>query len=286
MNRTPDFEDRVKEQKYFLDLLSFVLVLLIGIYDYWAGSEISATLFYLLPILISSWFGKKWSGYITALISSLAYVASYWHLHEYITISLFVWNIFLRIVIFSFFVYFITQIRKKVVDLNLDNVLSPRVDQLTRILNSRGFYEILEVEIKRLERYKKPVAIVYMDVNNFKAINDNFGNTGGDHLLFSFAQTMKRHIRTSDVMARIGGDEFVFLLPEADMEGLKAFVTKIQDLLENMAEQKEWPVTFSFGATLFMKAPDTVDEMTAIPEEQMRLAKKQDKNSTRYSVYE
>jgi len=286
MNQIFDFEKHLKEGRHFLDILSIVLVVLIGIYDYWVGSEISVTLFYLLPILISSWFGKKWSGYIVALISSAAYVFSCWHIHEYITFSLLFWNISLRMVIFFFFVYFITQIRKKVIELNLDNVLSPRIDQLTRILNGRSLYEIMEIEAKRLERYKKPVAIVYMDIDDLKSINNSFGNTTGDHLLFTLAKAMKNNIRTSDVLARIGGDEFVFLLPETGMEGVQAFVAKMQNLLSRVTDENRWPVTFSFGATLFLKAPDSFDKMIRIPEEQMHLAKVPGNNSVRYSVYE
>jgi len=286
MNQLSNLEHYLRKETYFLEVLSVALVVLIGFYDYWVGSEVSVTLFYLLPILISAWFGKKWSGYGIALASVAACAIANWHFQEYLSVGLLFWNIAMRTVIFLFFAYFIIQIKRKVLELNLDSALAPRIDPLTKIFNSRTFYEIVETEMKKLQRYKRPIAIAYMDINNFKTINNTFGNTTGDHLLFTVAQEMSKNIRASDVIARIGGDEFVFLMPEAEINGVRVFVAKIQGILAKTAEENGWPVTFSFGATLFLKPPYNVNEMIKIPEDQMRLAKNAENNSAQYSVYE
>ncbi len=286
MNRLSSLEHYLKKETFFLEVLSAVLVVLIGLYDYWVGSEVPVTLFYLLPILISAWFGRKWSGYGIALVSIAACAIANWRFHEYVSVGLLFWNIAMKTVIFLFFAYFIIQIKGKVSELNLDNALSPRIDPLTKIFNSRTFYEIVEVEMKKLQRYKRPIAIAYMDINNFKTINNSFGNTTGDRVLFTIAQEIRRNVRISDIIARIGGDEFVFLMPEAEINGVKVFVAKIQGILAKTAEENGWPIAFSFGATLFLKPTDTVNEMIKIPEDQMRLAKTAENNSAQYSVYE
>lgn len=122
-----------------------------------------------------------------------------------------------------------------------------RTDHKTGIANDRRFFELAASEMKRAHRFNRPLTVSYMDIDNFKAINDSFGHREGDLLLKGVAQTVESCIRSFDLVARLGGDEFVLLLPETDSEAARAVFIKIREQLRGLVAKRGWPVTFSFG---------------------------------------
>jgi diguanylate cyclase (GGDEF)-like protein len=87
-----------------------------------------------------------------------------------------------------------------------------RTDSLTGVSNARAFFEVAAVELARARRYQRPFTIAYLDLDNFKQVNDRFGHEVGDDLLQIVARTLREGSRASDFVARMGGDEFVVLL--------------------------------------------------------------------------
>ncbi|HUH04302.1 MAG TPA: diguanylate cyclase [Kofleriaceae bacterium] len=90
------------------------------------------------------------------------------------------------------------------------------LDELTGVLNRRGLMRALEREINRCQRSAQPLAVLLVDVDRFKAINDTFGHLTGDHVLAALAQTLAEAVRACDLVGRLGGDEFLVVLPDAD----------------------------------------------------------------------
>jgi diguanylate cyclase (GGDEF)-like protein/PAS domain S-box-containing protein len=154
-----------------------------------------------------------------------------------------------------------------------------RVDFLTGILNRRGFYEIAGTESQRSRRYKRPLSLVYVDLDNFKAVNDSLGHESGDELLVHVAATIQSAVRGTDVVARLGGDEFSVLLPETDQENGMVVVEKVRKQLLEAMQERNWPVTFSVGVTSFRSAPESVDEMIREADRVMYSVKLKGKNS-------
>ena len=99
---------------------------------------------------------------------------------------------------------------------------SSRSDPLTGVANSRVFLELLKREIARARRYKRPLTLAYLDLDNFKSVNDILGHAMGDKVLQTVVSTVNANIRVTDVVGRLGGDEFVLLLPETDMQGARS----------------------------------------------------------------
>jgi diguanylate cyclase (GGDEF)-like protein len=109
-------------------------------------------------------------------------------------------------------------------------------DQLTGLTTRKYFFEeILRKELKRAERSKKSVAVLLLDLNNFKTINDTYGHKAGDELLKKFSKIIKESIRESDIAVRLGGDEILLFLPETDEEGAKRVLERIQKNLEKIS---------------------------------------------------
>ena len=103
-----------------------------------------------------------------------------------------------------------------------------RTDALTGLGNRVAWTDALEVEATRRARYGRPVVVMTVDVDGLKRANDRFGHVGGDELLTAAASILRSNLRDSDVVARIGGDEFGILLPETEPDAMPGLVARIQ----------------------------------------------------------
>ena len=102
-------------------------------------------------------------------------------------------------------------------------------DTLTGLYNRRKLEQTLSIEMERAERYNRPLAMVMLDLDNMKAINDNHGHPAGDEVLLIVADAIRKHIRRVDVAARYGGDEFIVILPEAEWKEAEAVASRVVD---------------------------------------------------------
>jgi diguanylate cyclase (GGDEF)-like protein len=120
------------------------------------------------------------------------------------------------------------------------------VDPLTGLYNRRFAEQRLAAEVARSERKGHPLSVLTLDLNNFKQINDTYGHPAGDHVLLEFATRLNSVVRGSDLAVRLGGDEFLVLLPECTWEQLQLVLVRLGSLEVNWQGQKI-PVTFSAG---------------------------------------
>ncbi len=120
-------------------------------------------------------------------------------------------------------------------------------DSLTGLANSRAFYEHLQHEINRLRRDLHPFCIAYVDLDNFKPLNDLFGHHAGDEALSTVAAEMRHQLRATDIPARLGGDEFAILLSDTNLDGARGALEKLRHSMLLCMRKKEWPITFSIG---------------------------------------
>ena len=110
----------------------------------------------------------------------------------------------------------------------LDLVRLSTTDALTGLLNRRAFFEALERERRRAERYGQPLSLAILDLDHFKSVNDEHGHAAGDRVLSATGRLVQQMLRSSDVGGRIGGEEFAFILPATDGDGAIAFAEKIR----------------------------------------------------------
>jgi diguanylate cyclase (GGDEF)-like protein len=252
---------------------------LVGLLDYWTGAELNFSIFYLLPISFAAWFFGLWLGLLSALVAAVLIVVlntSLGSAHLVPTVA----NALFNLLLFIFLVFIIGEVRGLY---ERERVFS-RHDFLTTLPNARAFYEILTLEKNRARRFGRPLTLAYIDLDNFKQMNDRFGHPQGDLLLAAVAQAMQNSIRETDIVARLGGDEFVLLLPETAEEAARVVLAKLQSALMALMGEQQWPVTFSIGAVTFLTAPDSAEEMIQKADQLMYNVKQSGKNRVEQRV--
>jgi diguanylate cyclase (GGDEF)-like protein len=150
-------------------------------------------------------------------------------------------------------------------------------DQLTNVLNARAFADRLTEELDRNRRYPRPLALLYMDLDNFKIINDTHGHQTGDAVLRLVADAMRSSVRHSDIVGRLGGDEFAVLMPETDAPladaAAKRLVANLRDVFKGTPN-----VTASLGVVSCTATDASTDDLLRRADQAMYDAKKQGKD--------
>jgi diguanylate cyclase (GGDEF)-like protein len=251
---------------------AFLLVAVQSLINYAAGPDFSFVLFYLLPVTVVAWLVGRRAGYAVALACAVGYF-----LTEYLStrfdgrehVALF--NALARLCVFLLVAHFVNAFRRS---LEHERELA-RTDELTGATNRRSFFEAARGEINRARRHRHPFTVAYIDVDDFKWLNDRHGHAAGDALLRDAARAIKRTVREVDLVARLGGDEFVILLPETGEAAARAVVSRVRESLNQVAARR---VTFSIGVVTWATPPRTVDTMVRQADAAMYEVKRTGKN--------
>jgi len=247
-----------KQPRLLLIVMGLILISATTIIGYFTGADLSFLLFYLISIYFFVWFTTRRLGVIASVICAGVWVAeNVIYKTQIYSANISYLNMSIELVFF-FLVTYLLCVLKEAMDINEE--LS-RTDALTGAMNRGAFYDIAGREVARLGRYMRPFTAAYVDIDNFKVINYRFGHNLGDKLLCCVADTMRKNLRKMDLVARFGGDEFTILLPETGAEAAQVVLSRIRNVLLNIMEKNEWPVTFTFGTVTFLKAPSSVEEM-------------------------
>jgi len=182
-----------------------------------------------------------------------------------------------------------TQIMVNLAELNesrktLDHLA--RHDTLTGLPNRRMFYDRLEHAIAISRRSGKKLAVLFVDIDRFKEINDSFGHAAGDRVLVNVATLLKSAVRESDTVARLGGDEYVILLDMIDNpRHVKTFVHKLHDLFQNamQIDGRDLQVHASIGAAIFPGDGKDADELMQYSDQAMYNSKKVGGNTSGFN---
>ena len=136
-----------------------------------------------------------------------------------------------------------------------------RIDELTGLYNRRAFYEHGKVLTNNCQRNRDELAMILMDIDNFKMINDKYGHAAGDTVLKEIGKILLKRLRKSDVFARIGGEEFGMLLPLTTVNKAVQLAEELRQVIEATTitfEDEKFTVTASFGVTSDVSDMDTL----------------------------
>ena len=271
-----------KISRPFALITGIALIAAIGVLDYLTGYDYSFSVFYVLPIALITWIISQRLGLAASLISAVAWLIADMASRPPYTQSLIpVWNTLIRLSFFVIITLLLAALKRA---LQRESELS-RIDYLTGAVNSRFFYTLIQMEMDRFRRYPHPFTLAYIDLDNFKTVNDQFGHAVGDQVLCSVVSSIKNSMRNTDTIARLGGDEFALLLPETNQDAASVAFTKFQNNLVELMRQNKWPITVSIGILTCEANMDSPDELLKIADELMYSVKRNGKNALKFSTY-
>lgn len=189
-------------------------------------------LFFVVPVLVVSWFLGSRFGYAVALLAAVEwFLADRLLAGEAASLLPLLFNTVVRLAILIGSAWLVGSIRNVLVR---ESRLA-REDALTRLPNRREFHDRGRQAFAQAQRQKAPFTAVFIDLDRFKEVNDTLGHETGDRLLKVVADVIRDHVRASDVPGRLGGDEFALLLPNMKTDAVQAYVDKLRrNLLEAM----------------------------------------------------
>ncbi len=269
-----------RRSRFFLALTAiFGLVFVSGL-RYFAPTELHITFLFLLPISFATWFLSPTVGWLFVVAATSVLLFFDIGHPESARRGILLSNALMNLGIFSAVVFIFSEVRALYArerELSLN-------DPLTGLLNHRAFVDTVTTENRRLQRHPNSLTLAYIDLDNFKRVNDQHGHSAGDALLKSIAHMMTSTVRSTDFVARLGGDEFAILLPDTNSEAARSVMAKLRERLLQHLQEKKYAVTLSIGVVTFETMHDSPSAMIYMADETMYAVKQKGKNGVEYRV--
>ena len=250
--------------------------LVVSALDYLTGLEVSFSIFYMAPIALAAWYGGgRRLGVLLCILSACLWLSvDVVSGHVYAQRPIVFWNAGVRFGFFISISLLISVLRRK---LDTESRMA-RTDSLTGLANNRAVRDSADAVFELCRRLQLPVTVAFIDLDDFKMVNDTYGHAEGDRALIVVGSVLRGCLRKADIVGRIGGDEFVFILPNTGSEPGRAVVRKVHERLRDAARTHGWSLGFSLGVSIFAQAPSSEVDPIQIADQLLYRAKGQGKN--------
>ena len=243
---------------WFVGFMATAIIIALGGIDYLNGPDVVVSMLYLVPLSAAGWrMGLPFSGALCVLTTFIWAASDILSGAMYSTAVIPLWNFAARLGVFLLIVVLLARLR----DALASQTWLASVDSLTQVSNPRSFGEAAEAAMDGARGRQRPISVAYIDLDDFKAVNDTLGHSGGDHVLRVVAEALIARTRATDVVARLGGDEFAILLPDTASSEAQAMMTGLIARLEQALQGLAVPVTFSAGVATFLVVPGSMDAL-------------------------
>lgn len=234
-------------------------VALVGLLDASTGTELRIFPFYYLPIALGSQKVSARAGLSLALLSTASWALAMGFGGSSWSLEVFLFNTLTQMVSFGVVATLVANVARH---LETERDLN-RTDGLTSLPNRRAFYEVAEVLLAASRRSGHPVTVAYIDLDNFKKVNDERGHGQGDAALITAADAIRGAARAGDLAARLGGDEFAVIFTNTGPAAAQTALERLGETLAAAMKERQWPITASIGAISFLRASATVEQAVA-----------------------
>ncbi len=238
-------------------MIAAVLLVLMAVIDIGTGREVSFAVFYLVPVSFASALISRRTGVLFAVLSAVA--GGYLEVTagpDYSAAWIPYWNSIVRLTFFLLVNELIHQLRQA----HIRQQALACQDALTGIANRRLFTEYVQRAVFMSERNGRPFTVAFLDLDQFKQVNDRFGHSEGDTVIRTAASLMEKGLRPTDLVARLGGDEFGILMTDTDVEQARVVLERVVgSIRDDIAER--WGVGVTVGAVTFFDPPADVDQI-------------------------
>ena len=259
--------------------VSVITAALVGVCDYLTGDDLALSFFYMLPVILATRSVGLAMGIMLAIACAALYPTTDALSGARIEPSLAFWNFSVRGATLVTVALLVNRLEMALAhELEL-----ARTDPLTQVPNLRSFRELAERELARAQRNKSPLTLVFMDLDNFKVVNDELGHGKGDELLQSVGKLLRAETRTTDLVGRLGGDEFALLMPDTDQTTAGIVIDRVRDGLARELRDANLPaeVSFSIGMVTSATPGDSLDALILVADQLMYSAKRAGKNQVK-----
>ena len=269
---------RLSLSPHLITLISSLGILAIGYLDYVTGSEIRIFPLYFIPLAFASWHLQRSVASCLALWAAGVWIMSLVLEHHHFSHwTIWIINFCTQAIAFELLAILVSHLRTA---LQKEQFLSQR-DPLTGLFNRRMFLEQAGGLLRFSIRYQHPICAVYVDLDNFKQANDSKGHAFGDRVLCEVADILRNNLRDTDIVARMGGDEFALLLPYISEPQTRVVIQKLRERFTEAPLLQMGKVTASIGAVHFAKPPADVEHMLKAADALMYQVKKSGRNDVR-----
>jgi diguanylate cyclase (GGDEF)-like protein len=258
-----------------------VFTLLIGLYDYLTHEQAAVSVLYFPLISIACWVVGFRSAITLSLLACLLWILDDLAMPNRPWPKAFkYWQTAMNFLVYVAFAYMLAKLKTT---MQWQHRIS-RSDELTGLSNRVALFDDGRRDLVRCRRNGRPLTAVFIDLDEFKQVNDLYGHAEGDKVLRTAANCLRLNTRESDLTARIGGDEFVVLAPEMSYEAAQRYAERLQRCFLAEMSRQGWPVTVSLGVATFNSPPGTVDELVKEADALMYAAKRLQKNSIKHCL--
>lgn len=275
----PGLRIRLPQPRWFISLpLVGALIASVSLLDLAFGPEPEFSIFYLVPITSAVFLLGRTAGVITSLLCAGAWLwADVLAGEVYSGLVALLWDDIVQLLFFLLHTLVMSWLLRTLAEVR---TLSLH-DSLTGAANWRYFEEYARTQFRLADRNRTPLTFAYMDVDNFKRVNDSLGHETGNEVLRTVADTIRGEIRPNDMLVRLGGDEFGLLLADSGHEDIRAVLQRIVAGITDGVKLRNWPVSLSVGAVTFHRPPDSLSRMVNEADEIMYQVKQSGKNNIR-----
>lgn len=257
------------------------LTLAVAVADWLSGERYTVYVLYFPIVALSCWLLGFRAAIVFSFFGSILWIVDdIFSPPEPIPYLAKYWQASTRFVVFIAFAYALNRLNRA---MKHEYHLS-HFDELTGLSNRATLFGSGPRDLARCRRTGQPLTAIFIDLDEFKKVNDQRGHAEGDRVLQVVADCVRYTSRKSDLMARIGGDEFVILAADMNFESARTFTHRLLKNLRTAMSKGKWPVTFSIGAATYNFPPDTVDELIKTADELMYTVKRTKKDSVRHEL--
>jgi diguanylate cyclase (GGDEF)-like protein len=245
---------RLRSRGELVPVVVGLAVITLGyLFDYLSARDLSVAVVYFFAVGFMAWSGGLRAGVIGAVAAGVAEGIDAFG--EADPSSVVVWNSLTTLLVLAGFVVVVDLLRRA-----LDRAESQaRFDALTGAANLLACQERGEIELARLERLGGQLSVAFLDLDSLKELNDRAGHPAGDAALVHLVRTAQETLRPTDLLARVGGDEFVLLLPDTDSDEAITVTRRIQDQLRDTVGEESLSITV--GLVTWRHPPENTEEL-------------------------
>ncbi|MBT9502898.1 MAG: GGDEF domain-containing protein [Burkholderiaceae bacterium] len=235
------------------------------------NAEFAFASFALLPVIWVAWAAGRHHGLAIATLAAGTWVAGDIGSDQQQWSSWIVWaNGLVRLLTYGIVAILAARVSSQLLD---ERARATR-DELTGLANRRHFFEVGRLEVERMHRHRRPAAILFLDLDHFKQLNDGLGHAKGDAALWATARALVEAARVTDVVARLGGDEFAVLLPELDLQAASLAAHRLSAAVNGALADFD-RVSASVGVAWFAHSVPGIGDMLKAADALMYQAKQQ-----------